>query len=138
VLIPFQNPENVGAAVRSAAAFGASQVILLAESAHPFHPKALRASGGSALRLQLRQGPALDQLPANLPIIALSPGGDDIRQATFPSSFGLLTGMEGRGLPDDWRRRAVGIPISPAVESLNAAAAVAVALYEWKRNTLNK
>jgi 16S rRNA (guanine(527)-N(7))-methyltransferase RsmG len=138
VLIPFQNPENVGAAIRSAAAFGASQVVLLAESAHPFHPKALRASGGSVLRVQLRQGPALDRLPANLPIIALSPGGADIRQTAFPPSFGLLAGMEGPGLPAVWRGQAVSIPISPAVESLNAAAAVAVALYEWKRNTLEQ
>jgi 16S rRNA (guanine527-N7)-methyltransferase len=138
VLIPFQNPENVGAAVRSAAAFGASQVILLAESAHPFHPKALRASGGSVLRVQLRQGPALDGLPANLPIIALSPEGTDIRQAAFPLSFGLLAGMEGPGLPAAWRRQAVGIPISSAVESLNAAAAIAVVLYEWKRSTLEQ
>ncbi len=138
VLIPFQNPENVGAAIRSAAAFSASQVILLAESAHPFHPKALRASGGSALRVQLRQGPALEKLPADLPIIALSPGGTDIRQTAFPPSFGLLAGMEGPGLPASWRRRAVGISIGPAVESLNAAAALAVALYEWKRRTPNK
>ena len=138
VLIPFQNPENVGAAIRSAAAFGASQVILLAESAHPFHPKALRASGGSALRVHLRQGPTLDKLPADLPIIALSPGGADIRQTVFPPSFGLLAGIEGPGLPAAWRQQGVGIPISPAVESLNAAAAVAVALYEWKRNTVNK
>jgi tRNA G18 (ribose-2'-O)-methylase SpoU len=138
LLIPFQNPENVGAAIRSAAAFAASQVILLAESAHPFHPKALRASGGSALCVQLRQGPALEKLPADLPIIALSPEGADIRQAAFPASFGLLAGLEGPGLPAEWRRRAVGIAISPAVESLNAAAAVAVALYEWKRNALNK
>ncbi len=138
LLIPFQNPENVGAAIRSAAAFAASQVILLAESAHPFHPKALRASGGSALGVQLRQGPALEKLPADLPIIALSPEGADIRQAAFPASFGLLAGLEGPGLPAEWRRRALGIAISPAVESLNAAAAVAVALYEWKRNALNK
>jgi 16S rRNA (guanine(527)-N(7))-methyltransferase RsmG len=138
LVIPFQNPDNVGAAIRSAAAFGASQVILLAESAHPFHPRALRASGGSVLRVQLRQGPALDKLPADLPIMALSPEGADIRQAAFPPSFGLLAGIEGPGLPAVWRRRAVGIPISPAVESLNAAAAVAVALYEWKRNILNK
>lgn len=133
VLIPFQGPENVGAAIRSAAAFGASQVILLAESAHPFHPKSLRASGGSVLRIRLRQGPPLEKLSAELPIIALSPGGSDIRQAAFPPSFGLLAGTEGPGLPEDWRRRAVGIPISPAVESLNAAAALAVALYEWKK-----
>jgi 16S rRNA (guanine527-N7)-methyltransferase len=73
-----------------------------------------------------------------LPIIALSPEGADICQAAFPASFGLLAGLEGPGLPAEWRRRAVGIAISPAVESLNAAAAVAVALYEWKRNALNK
>ena len=138
LLIPFQNPENVGTAIRSAAAFGASQVILLAESAHPFHPKALRASGGSALRVRLRQGPALDKLPAELPIIALSPGEADIRRTTFPPSFGLLAGIEGPGLPPAWRRRAVGIPIGPAVESLNAATAVAIALYEWKKNILNQ
>jgi 16S rRNA (guanine527-N7)-methyltransferase len=138
LMIPFQNPDNVGAAIRSAAAFGASQVILLAESAHPFHPRALRASGGSVLRVQLRQGPALDKLPADLPIMALSPEGADIRQAAFPPSFGFLAGIEGPGLPAAWRRRALGIPISPAVESLNAAAAVAVALYEWKRKILNK
>jgi 16S rRNA (guanine(527)-N(7))-methyltransferase RsmG len=138
VLIPFQDPENVGAAIRSAAAFDASQVILLAESAHPFHPKALRASGGSVLNVPLRQGPALDKLSVDLPIIALSPEGADIRQTVFPPSFGLLAGIEGPGLPAVWRRRAAGISISPAVESLNAAAALAVALYEWKRNTLNK
>jgi 16S rRNA (guanine527-N7)-methyltransferase len=135
VLIPFQDPENVGAAIRSAAAFGVAQVILLAECAHPFHPRALRASGGSVLRVDLRQGPALDQLPVDLPIIALSPEGSDIRRAVFPSSFGLLAGMEGPGLSAAWRRRAVAIPISPAVESLNAAAAMAVALFEWQRKS---
>jgi 16S rRNA (guanine527-N7)-methyltransferase len=133
VLIPFQDPENVGAAIRSAAAFGAAQVILLAESAHPFHPKALRASGGAALGLPLRQGPGLDVLPPGLAIIALSSEGEDIRQAHFPAAFGLLAGLEGPGLPQSWRRCAVRIPIRPGVESLNAAAAVSIALYEWRR-----
>jgi 16S rRNA (guanine527-N7)-methyltransferase len=133
VLIPFQDPENVGAAIRSAAAFGAAQAILLAESAHPFHPKAMRASGGSVLDLALRQGPALAQIPADLPILALSAEGADIRKAAFPPAFGLLTGLEGPGLPTAWRRQAVRIPIRPEVESLNAAAATAVALYEWQR-----
>jgi 16S rRNA (guanine527-N7)-methyltransferase len=133
VMIPFQDPENVGAAIRSAAAFGAAQAILLAESAHPFHPKALRASGGSVLSLPLRSGPALGAVSAELPIVALSADGTDIRQAEFPEAFGLLAGLEGPGLPERWRRRAVRIPIRPEVESLNAAAAMAVALYEWQR-----
>jgi tRNA G18 (ribose-2'-O)-methylase SpoU len=133
VIIPFQDPENVGAAIRSAAAFGVAQAILLAESAHPFHPKALRASGGAVLSLPLRQGPALDAVPPELPIVALSADGTDIRQAAFPTAFGLLVGLEGRGLPDAWRRRAVRIPIRPELESLNAAAAMAVAMYEWQR-----
>jgi 16S rRNA (guanine527-N7)-methyltransferase len=135
VLIPSQDPENVGAAIRSAAAFGAVQAILLGESANPFHPKALRASGGAVLSLPLRQGPALDAVPHELPIVALSAEGADIRQAAFPAAFGLLVGLEGPGLPEPWRRRAVRIPIRPEVESLNAAAATAVALYEWKRRT---
>jgi 16S rRNA (guanine527-N7)-methyltransferase len=132
VLIPFQDPENVGAAVRSAAALGASQVILLSESAHPFHPKSLRASGGAVLGIRLRQGPAAADLPQTLPIVALSAEGEDLRAAAFPPAFGLLAGMEGPGLPHHWRPRAVRIPMSPGVESLNAAAAVAVALYAWR------
>jgi 16S rRNA (guanine527-N7)-methyltransferase len=133
LLIPFQDPENVGAAIRSAAAFGVCQVILLAESAHPFHPKALRASGGAALSVRLRQGPALGELPAHLPILALSAQGTDIRHSAFPPAFGLLAGMEGPGLPESRRGRSMRIPIHPEVESLNAAAAVSVALYEWRR-----
>jgi 16S rRNA (guanine527-N7)-methyltransferase len=133
LLIPFQDPENVGAAIRSAAAFGAAQVILLAESAHPFHPKSLRASGGAALSVPLRQGPGLGELPEDLPILALSAEGSDLRHASFPAAFGLLAGMEGPGLPEPWRRRALRIPIGSAVESLNAAVAVSVALYEWRR-----
>jgi 16S rRNA (guanine(527)-N(7))-methyltransferase RsmG len=132
VLIPFQDPENVGAAIRSAAAFGAAQAVLLAESANPFHPKALRASGGAVLSLPLRSGPALETLPPKLPVLALSADGADIRQVAFPAAFGLLAGLEGPGLPQSWRPSAVRIPIRPEVESLNAAAAVAVALYEWR------
>jgi len=109
------------------------QAILLAESANPFHPKALRVSGGTVLSLPLRRGPALGAIPPELPVVALSAEGTDIRLAEFPEAFGLLAGLEGPGLPEPWRRRAVRIPIRPEVESLNAAAAMAVALYEWKR-----
>lgn len=136
LLVPFQDPDNVGAAIRSAAAFGAAQVILLAESAHPYHPKALRSSGGSVPFVRLRHGPSLEDLPENLPILSLSSEGTPINAALFPHSFGLLAGLEGSGLPLSWRGRALCIPMDPAVESLNAAAAVAIALYEWSRRKL--
>ena len=96
-MVPFQDPENVGAVVRSAAAFGAAQVILLAESAHPFHPKALRASGGAALAVILREGPSLSEIPDELPILSLSAEGTPLQEAEFPPAFGLLAGMEGPG-----------------------------------------
>lgn len=133
LLIPFQDPENTGAVIRTAAAFGVTQVVLLSESANPFHPKALRASGGAALRIRLRQGPSLSALPPDLSVVSLSADGKDLAEAAFPKAFGLLAGMEGGGLPRMWRDRAVRIPIQQDVESLNAAAATAVALYEWRR-----
>lgn len=135
VLVPFQDPENIGAVIRSAAAFGVDQVILLAESAHPYHPKALRASGGIVPLVRLFQGPALGEMPGDLPIVALSADGRPLERVGFPATFGLLAGLEGQGLPDPWRARAVRIPIDPDVESLNAAVSVGIVLYEWKRRS---
>ena len=134
IFLPFQDPENVGAAIRSAVAFGAAQVILLAESAHPYHPKSLRASGGAVVHAKLLEGPSLKDLPESLPLVALSTDGRDLSGFVFPESFGLLVGMEGPGLPEKWKKHALAIPISHDVESLNAATAAAIALYVWSRS----
>lgn len=134
LLVPFQDPENVGAVVRSAAALGANRIIFLSESAHPFHPKALRASGGAVFRVNLLHGPSLQDLPETLPIVPLSSEGADIAGFEFPEVFAFLPGVEGPGLPERWRRRAVSIPILPGVESLNAATAAGIALYVWSRS----
>ncbi len=134
LLVPFQDPENTGAVIRSAVAFGMTRVILLRECAHPYHPKTLRASGGAVLHAELMSGPALEDLPADLPVVALSGEGTDIAAFTFPETFALLPGLEGSGLPETRRRHAVAIPIRPEVESLNAAAATSVALYLWSRS----
>jgi tRNA G18 (ribose-2'-O)-methylase SpoU len=133
LLVPFQDPENVGAVIRSAAAFGVAQVILLAESAHPYHPRAMRASSGTVLFTRLRAGPPLASLAPDLPVVPLSAEGRPLAGFDFPRSFGLLPGPEGPGLPAAWRRRAVAIPIAPEVESLNAAVAAAIAMYVWAR-----
>ena len=133
LLVPFQDPENVGAVVRSAVAFDVDRIILLAESANPFHPKAVRASAGTVFSARLFQGPSLSGLPRDLPVIALAASGQPLAQTRFPQSFCLLTGMEGPGLPSRWRVDTVAIPMAPGVESLNAAVATAIALYEWRR-----
>jgi 16S rRNA (guanine527-N7)-methyltransferase len=134
VLVPFQDPENVGAVIRSAVAFGAKRVILLAEAAHPYHPKALRASGGAVFMATLARGPSVSELPDTLPIVSLSSEGEDIAGFEFPPRFGLLPGVEGPGLPARFRKRAVAIPMAKNVESLNAATAAAIALYLWSRS----
>ena len=134
LLVPFQDPENVGAVIRSAVAFGVKTIVLLAESAHPYHPKAIRASGGAVLYANLYQGPSISELPQDLPIFALSGEGKDIAECAFPDAFGLLPGVEGTGLPDHLRANSVAIPVSDAVESLNAATAAGIALYLWSRS----
>jgi 16S rRNA (guanine(527)-N(7))-methyltransferase RsmG len=133
LLVPFQDPENVGAVVRAAVAFDVDRIVLLAESANPFHPKAIRASAGTVFSARLFKGPSLSAIPPDLPVIALAASGQPLAHAAFPQSFCLLTGMEGPGLPSRWRFNAVAIPMAPRVESLNAAVATAIALYEWRR-----
>jgi 16S rRNA (guanine527-N7)-methyltransferase len=135
LFVPFQDPENVGAVIRSAAAFGAARVVLLRESAHPFHPRAARAAGTALFSVPISQGPPLADLdPQSVPLVALDADGDDLDAAPWPEAFGLVVGLEGPGLTERLRhgpRRR--IPIAPEVESLNAATAAAVALYAWRR-----
>jgi 16S rRNA (guanine527-N7)-methyltransferase len=135
LFVPFQDPENVGAVIRSAVAFGAARIVLLAEAANPWHPKSIRASGGTVFRANLFEGPSINDLPVDLNIVPLSREGKNISDFTFPSSFGLLPGVEGPGLPDRLREKSISIPIAPEVESLNAVVATAIALYEWKKGT---
>lgn len=130
--VPFQDPENVGAVLRSAAAFGALRVILLREAASPWHPKALRAGGTAALRLDLVRGGSLEEVAAQAgKVVALSADGQPIQTFTFPADFLLLPGLEGGGLPADLRADALAIPMAGGTESLNGATAAAIALYVW-------
>jgi 16S rRNA (guanine(527)-N(7))-methyltransferase RsmG len=135
LFVPFQDPENVGTVIRSAAAFGVAQVVLLREAAHPFHPRGGRAAGPALFQVPLRQGPALDDLRvATVPLIALDTSGPELGEASFPDTFGLVVGVEGPGLPQALRQgERRRIAIAAGVESLNAATATAIALYAWAR-----
>lgn len=147
VLAGVQDPGNVGTMIRTAEALGASGVVAarLGEqsSAHPLAPKALRASAGSALRLPLLVGTSLPTLLAQLriariPVVATSTErGVAPAALNFRAPLALLVGNEGAGLPAEIERAAdalVHIPLTGGpVESLNAAVAAAILLYEVAR-----
>jgi RNA methyltransferase, TrmH family len=136
------DPGNVGAVLRSAAAFGASCVALGPGTADPYSPKAVRASMGAIFSLALSRAD-LDQLPGEK--IALVPGAgmplDELWRSSHvyvtSSASGdvtLLVGAERDGLPEEVVAGAdhlAHIPI--ATDSLNAAMAATVALYELSR-----
>lgn len=134
LLIPFQDPANIGAAVRSAAAFGIKTIVLLKEAAHPYLPKSIRAGGTPLFGMRFVKGPSIADLRGlSRPLIALSAGGSDVRSFAFPASFYLLPGLEGQGIPDSIHTDVfLSIPMAQGVESLNAAVALSIALYEWR------
>ena len=136
LFVPFQDPTNVGAVIRTAAAFGVSRVVLLREAAHPFHHRSVRVAGSSILRVSLWEGPSISELQkTRAPLITLSPEGKDIAGYKFPSTFGLLPGLEGPGLPDNLKHASpLGIPMEAGIESINAALAAGIALYLWRRS----
>ncbi len=124
------DPNNLGALLRSAAAFGARRVVLLEGAAHPFHPKCLRAASNAQFELPLLRGGRWDDLRgAAGPMVALDAGGDDMAAFPWPRDVRLVLGEEGQGVPDDLPVRRLSIPTTGAVESLNATVAASVALF---------
>jgi RNA methyltransferase, TrmH family len=125
LVVPLGDPANLGAMLRSAEAFGVSRVILTEEAAHPFLPKAVKASAGSVLRLPILRGPALCTFPDSC--IALDMSGVAIDTFVWPKDAMLVVGEEGKGLGHAQFKRRISIP-TKGVESLNAVVAASVAL----------
>jgi TrmH family RNA methyltransferase len=124
------DPGNLGTLIRTADAFGAA-VALSEGCADPTGPKALRASAGSIWRVPVVPydvGSAAGRRVALLP-----DGGTPIGELDLEGRVVFLLGAERAGLPEAVERdHAAWIPIAGA-ESLNVAAAGAIALYEWHR-----
>lgn len=138
-----QDPGNLGAVVRAAEGSGATAVCLSPGSVHPNHPRALRASAGSLLRLPVAVDDAerlADHLQPLRPTwAALIPrGGQDVFQTSIDGCRILALGAEGSGLTSETHRRAdieLTIPLEAPVESLNAAVAAAITLFQLRRPT---
>ena len=129
-----QDAGNVGAIVRSAAAFGAGAVIVDRGCADPWSPKVLRAGMGGHFLLQVQQvdalAPALESFPGRL-VCAVARGGEPLRKADLAGKLGWIFGSEARGVSKAIEAMAaVKATIPAGIESLNVAAAAAICLYE--------
>ncbi len=134
ILDRVQDAGNVGSMLRSASAFGFSQVIALRGTAALWSPKVLRAGMGAHFGLQLLEGvepQALDGLSVPI-IVTSSHHGAFLHQQTLPMPCAWAMGHEGQGVSDDLMARAslkVCIAQPGGEESLNVAAAAAICLY---------
>lgn len=137
-----QDPGNLGAIARVAEAAGASALALSPGCVHPNHPRALRASAGSLLRLPVAIEVGAEEVASALGAItprwiALVPrDGIDLYSTELPDRLILALGAEGSGLSSEVLHQAIlgiTIPVRAPVESLNVAVAAAVVIFELVR-----
>jgi RNA methyltransferase, TrmH family len=140
VLDQLQDPGNAGAAVRASEAFGATGVIFLKGSVQAHNPKCLRGSAGSIFRLPLAERiepeALVDVLNTHgIPLYAADPYAQrSIESQSLSSPCAIAVGSEGRGISRHITSHATALRIPTTnVESLNAAVAAAVMLYEARR-----
>ena len=147
VLDGLQDPGNAGTIVRAAEAFGASGMLFLKGTVSPYNSKALRASAGSLFRVPFLHGvdtalahAALEQNKVEL--FAGVPAGSRkpvrlLTLADLTGCCGLIIGNEARGVSGTLRAAAIDVTIpTVGVESLNAAVAAGIMLYEARRQRM--
>lgn len=144
VLAGLQDPGNLGTILRSAEAFGATGVLALPGTVCAWNPKAVRASAGSVFRLPLLTTTvdecfsSLRQAGARVMTTEVT-GAEAANEINFTGPTAFLIGNEGNGVPAETAAHAdarVTIPCPGPVESLNAAVAASVLLYEASRQRL--
>jgi 23S rRNA (guanosine2251-2'-O)-methyltransferase len=134
------DPHNVGAIIRTAAGFGATAVLMPESNQAPISGTVVKVSAGMAFRIPLVQIPPVDATMAMLrkrgfKVYGLAgEGKTSVFDEKFEGPTVLLLGNEGAGLSKEIRKQCdtvISIPINPQCESLNVAAASAVALFSW-------
>ena len=138
VLDRLQDAGNVGTILRSAAAFGFTQVVALKGTAALWSPKVLRAGMGAHFGLRLVEGVEADALAAlRVPLLATSShAARSLHEVDLPWPCAWVMGHEGQGVSPVLEQRCamtLRIPQPGGEESLNVAAAAAVCLYESAR-----
>jgi RNA methyltransferase, TrmH family len=134
-----QDPGNVGSILRSAAAAGVAQVFLSPQCAFAWSPKVLRAGQGAHFHLEIYEDVDLAAWARGYrgrTIATVAAGAAALYAADLNGPVALAVGNEGAGLSTALRRAAslaVTIPMPGRFESLNAAAAAAICLFECVR-----
>jgi TrmH family RNA methyltransferase len=142
-----QDPGNLGALARVAEATGVSSLVLAPTTVNPNHPRALRASTGSLLRLPVATQVYPHDLMASVPgqlktdTVGLLPaGGESLYDAKLEPPLVLTLGSEGSGLSastQDIVSMRISVPMRQPVESLNVVVSAAVVLYELHRRRMS-
>jgi TrmH family RNA methyltransferase len=139
ILDAIRDPGNMGAILRTAGAAGVEAVLLAPTCADPYNPKALRGGMGAHFRIPVIEADwATIRRVCHHASIYLADGEGDVRydEAEWSAAWALIIGGEADGAGAEARALAqhrVYIPMAGATESLNAAAASAVLLFEAKR-----
>jgi RNA methyltransferase, TrmH family len=136
-----QDPGNLGTIVRSAEAFGATGIIALPGTVSIWNAKALRASSGSAFRLPVVTATSKDLFPVlhaqGIRVVAATlDRGTPAQQFNLTQPMAVFIGNEGSGLSPELANQCderITIPSPGPVESLNAAIAASILLYEASR-----
>ena len=137
------DPRNLGAVIRSAAAFGAQGVIIPERRSAQMTAAAWKTSAGAAARIPVARATNLNRVltqaaDMGFTIVGLAGEGDvEVSELTFDGPVMLVVGSEGDGLSRLVRQNCTylaRIPIASSVESLNAGVAAGIALYEVARN----
>jgi len=131
-----QDPANIGAILRSAAAFGVGEVLLDRACADPWSPKVLRAAMGAHFKLALHQVADLAQALEDFQgtsVCTVPSGGTPLKALHLPGRVGWIFGSEGRGVSSAVAAKAgltVTVSMAAGSESINVAAAAAICLHE--------
>ena len=143
LLSSLQDPGNIGAILRTAAAFGVDGVILSADCPDLFSPKVLRASMGGIFKVPTLVVPDLCGCVRNLRdsgVVVYAAALDDsaisVRDLPLKGGCAVVIGNEGNGLSDELIgqcSQTIKIPMRPDSESLNAAMAAGIILWEMNR-----
>ena len=145
VLDRIQDPGNLGTMIRTAEAAGMAGVVLLKGCADVYSPKVVRAAAGSLFRMDIFTGAEEELLIDKLKnfdrkiVVTALEGASEYTDVTYDNNCAIVIGNEGQGVSRGFLEHAdlkIKIPMAGAIESLNAAVAAGIIMYESQKTNV--